>query len=274
MAVWTRLAAVFLGCAALLAGCGGAALPELRPAENREEPALTLAGQPLVSSVLVQGGSFETDANLEAVFQACGFDTSFYEYNGPDGRPQLTLWYDAEAETGAGIRYRGLESGDTILYGFGFQGVFPAEGDRWYRWKKNLTAPPEAVLPGVEDMEEERTYDGAGRLTAFSSSGRLEEPGGEGERVWICHAEWTYDADGTLLRGSFGQNPMLFGTTESSREFFCDGLGRLCYERAYITHGSLDYYYIYEDESAAAPAYCLYLDGNLGTWFPELVRYS
>ena len=214
------------------------------------------------------------DANLEAVFQACGFDTPFYEYNGPDGRPQLTLWYDAEAETGAGIRYRGLESGDTILYGFGFQGVFPAEGDRWYRWKESLTAPPEAVPPGVEDMEEERTYDGAGRLTAFSSSGRLEEPGGEGERVWICHAEWTYDADGTLLRGSFGQNPMLFGTTESSREFFCDGLGRLCYERAYITHGSLDYYYIYEDESAAAPAYCLYLDGNLGTWFPELVRYS
>ena len=50
--------------------------------------------------------------------------------------------------------------------------------------------------------------------------------------------------------------------------------GCVCYERAYITHGSLDYYYIYEDESAAAPAYCLYLDGNLGTWFPELVRYS
>ena len=65
---------------------------------------------------------------------------------------------------------------------------------------------------------------------------------------------------------------MLFGTTGSSREFFCDEAGRLCYERAYITHGSLDCYYIYEGENAA-PAYGLSLDDNPGTWFPEMARY-
>ena len=48
--------------------------------------------------------------------------------------------------------------------------------------------------------------------------------------------------------------------------------GCVCYERAYITHGSLDYYYIYEGENAA-PAYRLCLDDNLGTWFPEMARY-
>ena len=48
--------------------------------------------------------------------------------------------------------------------------------------------------------------------------------------------------------------------------------GCVCYERAYITHGSLEYYYIYEGESAA-PALCLRLDDNMGTWFPEAVRY-
>lgn len=270
MTVWTRLAVLLLGCAALLAGCGGQA--ELRPAESLEEPALTLAGRALSSAVLVHGaGDFETDADLEAVFRACGFDAPFYEYGGPEGSPQLTLWYDAAAETGVGIRYRYSEDGDPVLYGFGFQGVSPAEGD--CRWKEDLTAPPEAVPQGVEDVEEERTYDEAGRLTAFSSSGRLSEPGHEEERVWIYRLEWTYDESGALRRGSFGQNPMLFGTTASFREFFCDKAGRLCYERAYITHGSLDYYYIYEGENAA-PAYGLCLDDNLGTWFPEMARYS
>lgn len=251
---------------------GAQARAELRPAESLEEPALTLAGRALSSSVLVHGGGFETGADLEAVFRACGFEAEvpFYEYGGPDGSPQLTLWYNAAAETGVGIRYRYSEDGDTVLHGFGFQGLSLAEGD--CRWKEDRTAPPEAVPQRVEDVEEERTYDEAGRLTAFSSSGRLDEPGHEEERVWIYCLAWTYDEGGVLRRGSFGQNPMLFGTTGSSREFFCDEAGRLCYERAYITHGSLDCYYIYEGENAA-PAYGLSLDDNPGTWFPEMARY-
>lgn len=279
MKVWTRLAAVLLGCAALLAGCGGTAPAEapaeVQPAASREEPALTLAGLPLASSVLVYGagGDFETDADLEAIFQARGFDAPFYEYAGLDGRPQLTLWYDTAAETGVGIRYRYSEDREPVLYGFGFQGASPAEGGQWYRWEEDLTAPPEAVPQGVEDVEEEQTYDEAGRLTAFSSSGRLEEPEQEAERVWIYHVKWTYGEDGALLGGSSGQNSMLFGTTGSFREFFCDEAGRLCYERACITHGSLDYYYIYEGQNTV-PALCLCLDDNLGLWLPELVRYS
>jgi len=47
--------------------------------------------------------------------------------------------------------------------------------------------------------------------------------------------------------------------------------GRLVYRYGYITHGSLEYYYIYE-ESDMEPAYCLELDHNGGP--PVLVIYS
>lgn len=40
-----------------------------------------------------------------------------------------------------------------------------------------------------------------------------------------------------------------------------------------MTHGSMDYYYIYEGDEPV-PAYCLILDFNVGDWLPELVRYT
>ena len=57
-------------------------------------------------------------------------------------------------------------------------------------------------------------------------------------------------------------------------QIMCRDTGRLTSIRmraGYITHGSLEYYYIYE-ESDMEPAYCLELDHNGGP--PVLVIYS
>ena len=46
----------------------------------------------------------------------------------------------------------------------GAEGNICAGADFVLSWEEDLTAPPEAAPQGVEDVEEERTYDGAGRL--------------------------------------------------------------------------------------------------------------
>ena len=47
----------------------------------------------------------------------------------------------------------------------------------------------------------------------------------------------------------------------------------MVYEQGYITHGSLDYFYIYEGNSSV-PKYCLTLDFMNESWMPVLVEYN
>ena len=96
----------------------------------------------------------------------------------------------------------------------------------------------------------------------------IEEPC----RDRVIEITYFYRDDGTLEKKEGFYNAWIFGTVGCSERCFYDAQGRLIYSSAYITHGSLDYYYIYEGENAA-PAYCLCLDDNLGTWFPEMARY-
>lgn len=58
----------------------------------------------------------------------------------------------------------------------------------------------------------------------------------------------------------------------SSRQSHYDEGERLIYEHCYVTHGSVDYYYIYEEESEI-PAYCLIIDHNTGLLCAELLEY-
>ena len=47
---------------------------------------------------------------------------------------------------------------------------------------------------------------------------------------------------------------------------------RLAYARTYITHGSLQFFYLYDGENTS-PSYCLMLDDNAGLCFPTLFTY-
>lgn len=54
-------------------------------------------------------------------------------------------------------------------------------------------------------------------------------------------------------------NSRVFGSTGSSESDYFDEKDRLLYTSSYITHGYVEDYYIYEEDSQE-PAFCLTLD--------------
>ncbi|MDE7477663.1 MAG: hypothetical protein K2M91_06905, partial [Lachnospiraceae bacterium] len=89
----------------------------------------------------------------------------------------------------------------------------------------------------------------------------------------VVEINFIYRDDGTLYCRNYNHNQRIFGTTLLSRNSYYDEHGRVSYENGYITHGMLEYYYIYEDESEK-PAYLLELDYDLGYAIPSIVHYN
>ena len=83
---------------------------------------------------------------------------------------------------------------------------------------------------------------------------------------------YVYRDDGTLYYRDYTHNPMIFGTTFCSLESYYDKSGRVVYESGYITHGRLEYYYIYKDEGDK-PEYLLEIDYNGGYVIPHIKCY-
>lgn len=87
-----------------------------------------------------------------------------------------------------------------------------------------------------------------------------------------------YGTDGADMVDSYKEmveythNPMIFGTTFCSLESYYDESGRVVYESGYITHGQLEYYYIYKDEGDK-PEYLLEIDYNGGYVIPHIKCY-
>lgn len=92
------------------------------------------------------------------------------------------------------------------------------------------------------------------------------------ETQMLLEIDLLYWEDGTLQERDYWHNGMVFGTWYSSRESFYDRQERLVYEHCYVTHGSVDYYYIYED-GGDTPWYCLIIDNNLNLLCAELLEY-
>ena len=103
------------------------------------------------------------------------------------------------------------------------------------------------------------------------------------DKFYLDNGSITYtDTAGTKLSFSAGEVAMGLSIKAAgsanimdlwygaSRDYY-DEDGRLIYESAYITHGSLDYFFIYTDGSCR-PAYCLQLDNNLGYCIPLMVE--
>lgn len=91
------------------------------------------------------------------------------------------------------------------------------------------------------------------------------------ERDRLLEIEFTYREDGTLRRRDYAHNMMALETWHSVAHSFYDTQERLLYEDCYITHGSMDYYYIYQDDKEM-PAYCLMLDHDLGVIHATMVK--
>jgi hypothetical protein len=213
---------------------------------------------------------------LEELFTEWGFseDESFYQHRTPEGELDLTLYLDEEGERGIGF-WGDLEEGIGRRDGFAFEGFSSPEGwGDWYGWRDPYALPPVERNDVILDCWEEWEYSGSRRMEgcvyAKVDDPRFNDP----DRVPLYEASYTYDEETrTLEHRGLWHNFSLTGSPRAYDSWY-DEQGRLCCEEGYITHGSLDYYYIYRDGSMA-PVYCLYVDhyGDSLETYPVLIRY-
>lgn len=201
-----------------------------------------------------------------------GFGESdpFYEYALPDGSMRLVLYYDEATGLGCGLRYyqRTPDEWTTSgVYGFSFMGL--EETDLWTdRLDVDYTKFESCwgTIPSYIE-EENIEYDDAGRVAHYEAYGTID-----GELVRILNMYYEYDDNGTLRQRRYYHYHLAFSTTSQYWYSNFDEFGRLEYEDIYLTHGSLEYYYIYTDESDE-PAYSLSLDHNLSWWIPTFAQF-
>ncbi len=211
----------------------------------------------------------------------CYGKTPFYTYYDRLGRPELELYLDEAAGNGCGIcysYYRYLKNQGEMpwLNAFTFH---VQTGADWtapdpYSLK---TYDGQDVRSETEDYEEFIEYMPDGQLASYQLQSFIDELADEEDPAkrsadTLLSIRFLYRDDGTLYRRVYSHNGFVFGTTYQSMSSYYDERGRLVYENCYITHGSLDYYYIYTDDSQD-PAYCLEIDHNLDTSIPFMVKY-
>lgn len=202
-----------------------------------------------------------------------GFGESdpFYEYALPDGSMRLVLYYDEATGLGCGLRYYQRDPDEWTtsgVYGFSFIGLVE-ESNLWMDrlnvdYTKFESCWGDTPSPSWDENIE---YDDAGRVAHYEAYAPVD-----GEPVRILNMYYEYDDNGTLRQRQYYHYHLWFSSTFQYWYSYFDELGRVEYERAYITHGSLEYYYIYLDGSDE-PAYSLFLDNNCGTWMPDFAKF-
>ena len=202
----------------------------------------------------------------------------FYKYYDGSGNLQLELYLDEVSGRGCGLMYGyhytyQLEKQEAA-YGFAFDAVYQG------KWE---TADP-YILTTVEgytgendgrEYEEIIEYTEDGKIDYYKSMAFVDWIGGEEEKEEkdsLLEINYIYRDDGTMYYRDYSHNSMVFSTTSCSRDSYYDELERVVYESSYITHGSYEEYYIYDD-NGEEPAYYLSLDDNLGYCIPTLVRF-
>lgn len=202
-----------------------------------------------------------------------GNEDPFFEYRIPGEKKRLVFYYDKESQKGCGIRYYKRDPSTFITagkYGFVFRGIqnsteehVPAD------YQKPVSVDGTNGSEGIDDFKENTEYDNEGKLIHYDSAGILsflDENAKESESVlWI---DYEYYDNGNLKSRSYWHNGSVFGTSYMTWNSYFDETGRIVYEDIYLTHGSLDIYYIYSDNSDK-PAYILKLDNCSGEWMPE-----
>lgn len=181
-------------------------------------------------------------------------EAPFYRYEDDDH--VLEVYYDEQRETGIGLSYQKNQD-EAYIVAFD---ITECERKEWQDNRFALTkdGTDTSVL---ENYEENCEYNENGQLTKFESKGILKDS--EGAEDTIVSIEFFYREDGTLERKECYYNQWLFGTTRSTELLYYDSQERLIYTWAYITHGCLEDYYIYNGDSME-PAYCLTVD-HFGT---------
>lgn len=219
-------------------------------------------------------------ADRELFLQEYGFDSQapYFEYFTEDGALQLELYYDEDFGVGCGLRYYPGEDREPEGFLFNGSGNYRyymdfLEGagigtDRY----STLTFDGSSGKEEAEDYSESAIYREDGRPAHYDSQGWVTYLTEKKEMQKLLEINWFYREDGTLRERAYRHNSMVFGTWYSSRQSYYDEQERLVCEHCYVTHGSVDYYYIYEEEGEI-PVYCLIIDHNTGLLCAELLEY-
>lgn len=216
----------------------------------------------------------ETYPNKHEFLSHYGFDNEeepFYQCYDVFGNLMIELYFDEETETGCGIRYETFYNSNlekkATMSGFSFSSL---ENRKWtdpetYALKPYGKTDNVKEIDGIENYEESVEYLKDRRPDYFQSQGIVSWLGDDStnEIATILTINFIYRNDGTLFYKYYSHNPFVFETTKSTMHIYYDELERIKYESDYVTHGHLEYYYIYKNNDKN-PSYCLGLDYSHG----------
>ena len=207
--------------------------------------------------------------NSEPMFQ------SFDRY----GNVQLELYADEDMDEVCGITYythkfnTELEEVTSIRNAFSICSITETEwnGQDPFLLKSvyGTSAEDDSY---VVDYEESTEYTDSGKPDLFVGRGRLTDREVEEDMLKI---DFIYREDGTLFYRDYSHHDLVFGSTLCSLYSFYDEHERVIFERGYITHGWLEYYYIYEERDGKItdkPTYILVIDYNLNYAIPNIIK--
>lgn len=165
---------------------------------------------------------------------------------------QLELYWDEFSDHFCGISYEYSFDNErkkfTGMYGFTINTV---QEQVWVEKDPfcTKTVYGDSAADYVSDAEEIIEYTLSGKPDYFRIEGWKEREVDEEIKnalTTVLEINYVYRDDGTLFRKDYWHDPYSFGSTLCSLESYYDEKGRLVYENGYITHGSLEYYYIYD----------------------------
>ncbi len=251
-----------------------------KPREERES--VEIDSYEDMTDVEYNSWHMEEYESQEAFLANFGFEDSepVYQYFDQNGNLGLELYMDEDREQVCGLVYTNRTDSDlekvAEINGFtlGFipeakwNGIDPFAFQSVY----GTTGEEQEC---IKDYEESVAYNAFGKPDCFVSRGRVEGWSAEDMMQDILRIEFVYREDGTLYYRHYYHTHQAFGTTLQGLDSYYDAHGRVVFESGYITHGWLEYYYIYEDGNgriADQPAYVLEIDHNMGCPFPKMIR--
>ncbi len=215
----------------------------------------------------------------EELLQEAGFENSapIYQYYDKYHNLKLELYMDKPKERFCGFINNYYFNSDkkkcVDRYGFTIEGMEDCYWeDNAFSMKSVYGTDGADMVDSYKEMVE---YTQAGMVDSYISQGLMEHYEDGVLKMLpsnVLELHYVYRDDGTLYYRDYTHNPMIFGTTFCSLESYYDKSGRVVYESGYITHGRLEYYYIYKDEGDK-PEYLLEIDYNGGYVIPHIKCY-
>lgn len=178
-----------------------------------------------------------------------------YEFYDRMDNLRLELYGNEREDLFCGILYRYFYDGKKEKY-FRMTG-FVVDDIAEDKWVDDTYAELTSFDDSIYEKSIEYTADNKPSYFLLRGDDGTREK--EEENVALMEIRYIYRDDGTLYDRHYRHNSYWAGSTGSSEDSLYDERERLVYRQAYITHGTLEDYFIYPDDGDT-PAYRLEFD--------------